>query len=90
MRRYQLHLMPKPPELTAPVVRRATGFYIDHCLGVIADGFPHLLWTYGSIYQCLTVLAKDGNLEDVFGQIDRNGGSIVLGMGSSGCGDLPL
>jgi hypothetical protein len=39
------------------------------------------------IYQRLAVFVEDSYLKDVFGQIYRDGGSIVHGMGSFGCGD---
>jgi hypothetical protein len=42
------------------------------------------------IFQCLIVLVKDGNLKDVFGQIDYDSGSMVHVMGSFGCGDHSL
>jgi hypothetical protein len=71
------HTVPKLPVLTAPVVRRATGFHIDHCLGVTADKLPHVLRAYGFICQYLIVFVKDGHLRDIFCQIDRDGGGIV-------------
>jgi hypothetical protein len=54
---------------------------------VIADKVSNLFRAYGFIYQSLTVFAEDSHLKDVFGKIDRDGGSIVHGMGSFGCGD---
>ncbi len=88
--RYQFDRVPQLFELPPPVVGRATGFHVNHCLGVAANKLSHLLRADGFIYQCLTVFIKDGDLKDIFGQIYRDGGSIVHGMGSLGCEDLPL
>jgi hypothetical protein len=51
---------------------------------------PHLLWAYRLIYLRLAVFIEDSDLKDVFGQIDRDGGSIVNFMGSYVFGELPL
>lgn len=67
-------------ELASPVVRRAACFYINDCFGVVGDKMPRLHRAYSLIYLGLAVFIGERDLEDVFAQVYRYGGSILHGM----------